>query len=259
MLKKFRRSSKASTTSATPPSSRHGSVATTISTKTTTSSRTKTNFFSLPAELRNQIYNLAAKGIVLRLLDRKSQKLPKRRKTTIDTVPSLFITSRQCRSEYLPILLSTAKIEVQVIDFDFSNIIRIIGSLYCTELKSLRLNPNLMLALSFTPRSSDKLGIMEANLRRWAAHRSQGLDRLPWRYRLGAKPDSSVFVVSYHRCMAVLKMVKCKVEEGLGWELQRIMDVVEIPNREGNGGPQMGAEYHEFERGVLWDSAVGNV
>lgn len=256
MFNIFRRSSKGSATSSS--CSRQSSLATTCSMST----KPKTSFFSLPGELRNRIYNLVAEGRTLRLKNatinhKKTTSTRRRHSTTDDPIPSLFITSKQCRSEYLTILLSSAKLHIQIIDFDFHRVIRLIGSLYCSELKSLRLNPNLILALSFTPRSFGKMGEMESNLRRWVQHRSLGLDRLPWRYRLGAESTSSVFVVSYNRCMTILKMGQCKLEESLGWEIQRIMDVVEVPS--GSDGVQFGKEYLEFERGRLWSTAVAHV
>lgn len=101
--------------------------------------RRRTSFFDLPAELRNHIYALAVQHIQqLRIVPRTSPiPVPIKRKHNRqnDRIPALFVTSRQCRAEYLPILLATAPIEIRILDFDFRSLGRIIGSLYSSELK----------------------------------------------------------------------------------------------------------------------------
>lgn len=217
MIAKLRRISK----SAAADSYTELAANTPIATATTT-----TNFFSLPAELRNVVYETVAAKTVLRITDHRSSRLSKKR--PIPT-PSLLVASQQCRAEYLPILLSTARIEISITDFDFSNLMRVTGSLYNTELRALRQNRRLMTILSFS--RSPKLGALESNLRRWATHRSAALDRLPWQYRLEQDPHSAVGTVIYAKCMANLRMVYLRVEEALQWEVQSIMDAVDMEGR----------------------------
>ncbi|KAL9532025.1 hypothetical protein SMMN14_04293 [Sphaerulina musiva] len=166
--------------------------------------RRRTSFFDLPAELRNHIYALAVQHIQqLRIVPRTSPiHVPIKRKDNRqnDRIPALFVTSRQCRAEYLPILLATAPIEIRILDFDFRSLGRIIGSLYSSELKALRSNSRLTLRLYFSNRASSSFSSSSSpscsssssipntflgfGLYTWIKSRAAGMDRIPWRYAL---------------------------------------------------------------------------
>jgi hypothetical protein len=113
------------------------------------------NFFSLPAELRNEVYLLATRDLKLTLrtdadkTQRFSNKITDHTSLT-RPVPSLLLVSRQCRNEALPILLTVASIDIRVVDFDFKDVVRVEGSLYATELKALRRNQNLWVTVMFS-------------------------------------------------------------------------------------------------------------
>ncbi|SMQ48520.1 unnamed protein product [Zymoseptoria tritici ST99CH_3D7] len=153
------------------------------------SAASSTNFFSLPAELRNEVYLLATQGLALtlRTITDKNQKKSSTNRpgsaAQARPVPSLLLVSRQCRNEVLPIMLSTASIDVRVSEFDFKDVIRLEGSLYATELKALRTSESLWITLTVKKRDGKRL---DERLRRWATHRSSGLSRLPWQYRAAA-------------------------------------------------------------------------
>lgn len=166
--------------------------------------RRRTSFFDLPAELRNHIYALAVQHIQqLRIVPRTSPipvPIKRNHNRQNDRIPALFVTSRQCRAEYLPILLATAPIEMRILDFDFRSLGRIIGSLYSSELKALRSNFRLTLRLYFSNRASSSSSsssspsssssssipntFLEFGLYTWIKSRAAGMDRIPWRYAL---------------------------------------------------------------------------
>lgn len=166
--------------------------------------RRRTSFFDLPAELRNHIYALAVQHIQqLRIVPRTSPipvPIKRNHNRQNDRIPALFVTSRQCRAEYLPILLATAPIEMRILDFDFRRLGRIIGSLYSSELKALRSNSRLTLRLYFSNRASSSSSsssspsssssssipntFLEFGLYTWIKSRAAGMDRIPWRYAL---------------------------------------------------------------------------
>lgn len=109
---------------------------------------TSTNFFSLPAELRNTIYALAAKNVSLTIV--------RRWPGSSNPIPGLLLASRRCRMEVLPILLSNCALTVKVIDFNFLNVLRVIGGLYSRELKALRMNKDLTIILDGSERSTER-------------------------------------------------------------------------------------------------------
>ncbi|KAF2215234.1 hypothetical protein CERZMDRAFT_94649 [Cercospora zeae-maydis SCOH1-5] len=250
MWDRFRRSSKTARPPTSDCDSRQTSVATHKAQRTTT-------FFDLPAELRNQIYELAASDTTLHLCT-KPNKPNKPSKQKHQRMPSLLLTSRQCRAEYLPILLATAPISTLVKNFDFSNIIRMTGSLYNTELKALRSNPNLTILLTFsqTSRTRTTPHAMEASLRSWITYRSAGMDRLRWHYALPMQdrmPRVSghvKFMLEYTKCLDVLKGLLGKVDEGLQWELQMMLGEVEQQDRVSVG--------HWMEQYIMYSARDSN-
>ncbi|KAI5361982.1 hypothetical protein Slin15195_G056310 [Septoria linicola] len=226
MFKRFRRASKTTQPATKDDHQQRSSIATTPIKKTT--------FFDLPAELRNEIYELTADNTTLRITALKgSSKTTKQQQD--EAIPGLLIASRQCRAEYLPILLATSPIEISVKNFDFSNITRITGSLYSTELKALRANEHLTLRLTFSSSSTGSRGqSLESSLRTWVTRRSAGMDRLPWHYALPLRdrmPRASghtAFMIDYQKCMSTLRMLHAKVDEALQWELQIMMNELEV-------------------------------
>ena len=136
--------------------------------------RSRLTFFDLPPEIRNVIYEDVAREarICIPLSSKKNNdKLPPQ-------TPSMILVSKRTRQEYTPLLLECAEISIVVKEFDFRHLIRIISSLYRTELKAVRLNNQLTIHLRGERCSKDSL----ANLRRWLVNRSEGMDRLPWQY-----------------------------------------------------------------------------
>ena len=188
--------------------------------------RKPVTFFDLPGEIRNDIYQLAAQDLVLTLAP------PRKRASAKHAVriPALFLTSRQARKECFPILLSTTPIEVRIANFDFQNLTRQVSSLYSSELKALRRNNHLTIRFTFPKPHKRQDCILD--VWRWAAGRTDSLDRLPWRYicvpRLG--PDGpSAEMQPDPLLIKHLRALFFKVEESVQWELQRIMDGVEGP------------------------------
>lgn len=196
----------------------------------------RTNFFDLPAELRNVIYeHIACETSILVPLPstgKKSTKVPQ------GTCPSLILASKQTRRECIPLLLEHGKIQFQVHSFQFENILRIIRSLYSSELKALRRNGRLTIKLHMEKMNRDTL----ASLRRWLVDRSTHLDRLNFSYTITWPKHSQIIPTStqvhkvniYMQRRAVLSQALeamshlwHNVEEALQFELQPIINVLE--------------------------------
>lgn len=159
---------------------------------TASSSKPKTTFFDLPAEIRNEIYLLLARQTTLTLFPDTARSTSKKTtrissKKAGDLTPGLFLTSRRSRQESTAILLSAARIHANVVDFDFHSLTRVVGSLYATELKALRQNPRLFIVLRMKVCSR----ALYTNLWRWCVARADSLDRLEWRYVLHWEGEGS--------------------------------------------------------------------
>lgn len=138
--------------------------------RTRTGNEKRTTFFSLPAELRNVIYEEVAKEALIRIPSAKE-----RGNKHLPPVPSLLVVSKQTRNEYLPLLLESARIRVVVKDYDFRGVASVCRSLYSSELKALRKNNHLQIELLGDKCTKESL----VALRRWLENRGRGLDRLP--------------------------------------------------------------------------------
>jgi len=217
MLRKLRRGSK---DSIPVPTERRDSFFATPPSTPTAATPGKLTFFDLPAEIRNHVYDLTLSNTVLYLPspspeDRKKKSIP---------VCGLLLASRQCRKEYLPLFYATAPVVIDIKDFDFRNVMKVIGGLYSTELKAFRANNALVLRLR-------TLNCTKANLdglRRWLTHRADSLDRLPFRYEVfvaGSGGRISCFrqsreIAYYGERLARMQV---KLEDTLQWELQAIV------------------------------------
>lgn len=236
MLKSFRRNSK----QVLEP--RRKSVATTASSSTENSNHKssiaypgpRTNFFDLPAEIRNTIFEhvAAITEIHLPLQTRKSRQ-------DNNNTPSLLLVSKQVCREYQSLLLGLASIRIIVRNFDFRDLTRVKGSLYSTELKALRTNNNLTIELVAEKPSKDSIAL----LRRWLVNRSEGLDRLGWRYTI-AWPKAMQILPSYteirtinvyiqrrvvlNQTLRQMKLLHDMIDETLQFELQPIIEVFEL-------------------------------
>lgn len=218
ILKKLRRSTK-DTGIVIQPGSRQDSLATQPSYLAATDANRPT-FFDLPAEIRNAIYELLATSTTLSLpfQGKERSKLPPQ-------VSGLLVASRQCRKEYLPLLLSTAPVSVEVRDFEFTNVMRVVSGLYSTELKALRENPQLIIRLRTQNCTRENL----LALRRWLVRRADSLDRLPWAYEVAVTDPKGV--MARHRLVlreleyyaARLSRLQVRLEDTLQWELQAIV------------------------------------
>ncbi|KAK3075877.1 ferrochelatase hem15 [Teratosphaeriaceae sp. CCFEE 6253] len=195
MLRKLRRGSKDSTP---VYAERRDSVIATQPPNPIPSTPGRLTFFDLPAEIRNEVPSTPVCGLLL--------------------------ASQKCRKEYLPLLYSTTPVVVDIKDFDFQNLTRVIGGLYSTELKALRANRRLIIRLR-------TLNCTKANLdglRRWLGNRADSLDRLPWQYevfiadtagRIGCFRQSREIAYYGER----LARLQVKLEDTLQWELQAII------------------------------------
>ena len=179
----------------------------------------KLTFFDLAPELRNVVYELVATSTTLFLPARKKyDKSPLQ-------VSGLLLVSKQCRKEYLPLLYSTVPVIVEVKDFDFRKLMRVVSSLYSTELKALRENRRLIIRLNTHNCTRENL----SNLRQWLVNRADGLDRLPWRYEI-AVTDANFAAGRYRLLRELMRFyaerlsrLQVRLEDTLQWELQAIV------------------------------------
>jgi hypothetical protein len=190
--------------------------------------RSTINFFDLPGEIRNQIYELSAHNATLRIVENCSSRRTSKTSSSSSRVdpispPGLLLVSKRCRQEYLPILLSTAHIEASITNFDFKNVMRVIGGLFPTELRALRANTNLVLSL-LVPTSGSQNEF--TNIRRWALSRANALDRLPWNYRLAPESLSAASSSIRRSCYYRMTFMFSAVEESLRWEMSHLINVV---------------------------------
>ncbi|KAF2162980.1 hypothetical protein M409DRAFT_26829 [Zasmidium cellare ATCC 36951] len=213
MFKKFRRSSKDKVEQRRLSEQRSTSAQ--LSPVATNNTNNQKSFFSLPAELRNDIYELAASEITLQLFNPTPSKSQKTK-----PIPALLLANRQCRNEFLPVLLSTASIKASITDFDFNPLLRVTGSLYSTELKALRANPNLKISLRAKKCPNDAY----PNLRRWCINRASSLDRLPWSYGVDV-PDTQQLQWYAERARVLFE--KLGEEPSVRAEVQRVLEVLE--------------------------------
>lgn len=181
------------------------------------------NFFDLPAELRNKIYEYNTIDLRLRLFDRRIHKWAAQRSAAI---PGLLLASRRCRQEYLPILLATAPIECPIYSFDFKNVMRVASGLYSMERKALRANENLVLVLVLARTNARGSHERITNLRRWAAQRADSLDRLPWSYRVAPAPHSSDFAKVCSDTLSDVATLNAKADDSVKWELEEILKAI---------------------------------
>lgn len=187
------------------------------------SNRNKTSFYDLPSELRIQIYELVARDSRLSLF----LALPKNIKT-----PALLLTARQVRNEYRPVLLSLAPIRAHVGNYNFKPIMRVVGSLYSTELKALRKNSNITIVLHLKNFDVTSEHCM-TSLRRWAVKRAEHLDRLPWSYELVSSTSSSLPMAlavaqmcRLEKSIAAVHSLQKSVHESLAAEIEPIVELL---------------------------------
>lgn len=143
----------------------------------------KTSFLSLPAEIRNAIYEFVICDATLSLPmsatgSRRFRQRFQRRKQIETPLNGLLLANWQLRREYLSILLSTARVVVDVKDFDFEEVARVSSVLNASDVQALQSNSHLVLQLA-TQNCTDR---DVSRLKRWIEFRkSKGAD-LPWKY-----------------------------------------------------------------------------
>lgn len=187
MLRKFRRNSK--------PSPEDGLSALSLQSSKEESTdagaqqpqgNDRLSFFSLPAEIRNDIYELIIADTTLSLPSHAltaAQKLKlrtRKRRVLVTPINGLLLASRQCRQEYLSTLFSRGAVTVEVKDFDFEGLIRVSSGLDEMEVRYLQSNRNLTVQL-MTQNCRQKDGFA---LRKWLNYLRDCEARLPWKYEV---------------------------------------------------------------------------
>ena len=182
MLRKLRRGSK-DTVDDAPRTGRQDSAFAVV-TQEEEPNLKQPGFFDLPAEIRNAIYESIVSETTLSLpssifaVSKRSNFPLMKRKSPPPPINGLLLTSRQCRREYLSVLLSSVSIQVEVKDFEFESLMRVSSALSEADLKALHCNPNLVINLSTRNCTSKALSC----LRRWLDYRNKDGINLPWKY-----------------------------------------------------------------------------
>lgn len=120
----------------------------------------KASFLSWPPEIRNQIYEYLAAHTALTLYSTK----PKKPLTPI----ALLLACRQTRLEFRKLLLANAQILINISEYHFNNLVRVLENLCNTDLEALKLNSNIwiLLHIAHVPSRDDR-----KNLRGWIDYR----------------------------------------------------------------------------------------
>ena len=147
----------------------------------------------------------------------------------------------------MPLLFSSARVHVNVRDFDFRNLMRVVSSLYSTELKALRENPNLRIKLWTHNCTRENL----ASLRRWLVRRSGAMDKLPWVYDVQLMPSlNSMGRIRQMRelqyYIRALMELCTQLDESLQWELRAIADAFD-------------QRAQELEKELNWTTAFSRI
>jgi hypothetical protein len=223
MFDKLRRRSKASVASIASPKPMAQTPPTTSNKHANSLERKTTSFYDLPSELRIHIYELVARDTRLSLFSAPSKHVK---------TPALLLVSGQIRNEYRPILLSLAPVRAHISNYDFKPIMRVVGSLYSTELKALRKNNSLTIVLHIKNFDVTSENCM-TSLRRWAVKRAEHLDRLPWSYELVHSTSSSLPMAlavaqmcRLEKSIAAVRALQRSVHESLAAEIEPIAELL---------------------------------
>jgi len=125
-----------------------------------------TSFFDLPPELRIEIYRLVLENVTIKILPANTSEQP--------SPHALACTSRQIRSEILPIMHSDCPIQAYVTDFNFDGILAWMNRIPPNQQSNLCKNDRLRIWLHVT----EAPGNFGGSLRKWLQvradpHRSQ--------------------------------------------------------------------------------------
>jgi len=145
----------------------------------------RTNFYSLPAELRLEIYRLALRKVTIHILP----SVDREDATSRHHAPhALLRTSREIRAEVQPFIHSTCPIHAAVTDFDFAGLLTWLHRIPAEEQKQLVKNGNLSINLCTTKNIPGDL----PTLRRWLHDRADGCRVQPtWLY-WGPRPCGKI-------------------------------------------------------------------
>ncbi|KAK5164394.1 ferrochelatase hem15 [Saxophila tyrrhenica] len=196
-------------------------------------------FFHLPAELRNEIYEHVISDATLSLPVTSSTgtisqmakvALRRRKPAPAASINGLLLASKQCRQEYLSVLLSTINVVVEIKDFDFENLMRVSSSLGDVETRALQANRNLCLLLDTRNCTQKDL----AGIRRWLDFRKDDKKLLPWKYSFPLDKHLPPSTVGRVRLMRELEYyadnistLAVDVDDGQKTELRAIIDAFE--------------------------------
>ncbi|GAB7366114.1 hypothetical protein MBLNU230_g7676t1 [Neophaeotheca triangularis] len=122
------------------------------------------SFYSLPPELREEIYKLALGSLRIHILPLASDHARCQHPLTL--------TSRQIRSEVLPLIHKTRPIQANITDFNFDGLLAWLSRIPVNEPKdTLCKNPDLRIYLSSSIPAKEKPGKFES-MRKWMHDRA---------------------------------------------------------------------------------------
>ncbi|KAK3058342.1 ferrochelatase hem15 [Extremus antarcticus] len=118
------------------------------------------SFLGLPAELRNQVYHELAAQTALTLTPFRLKKAP--------VLNGLLLACHQTRAEFKKVLFANAHVTINIHEYKFSNLIRVLETLSEEHLSMLKLNRDIWIIfyLAHVPTRDDR-----RNLRGWIDYR----------------------------------------------------------------------------------------
>ena len=189
-------------------------------------SKNGTSFLDLPAELRIEIYKLALREVTIHILplnavDRHSPH-------------ALVKTSKQVRSEALPLMHMVCPIQVNITDFNFDGLLAWISRIPPDQEGNLAKNEDLNIHLNTTMDKTKD----HSSLRKWLHLRADTYRPQPdWQYT-GPEPDSKTANAMRRKAKRSLKPNEQK-------ELVRMLVSigVRVPIDQGTPPPRAGLDY----------------
>ncbi|KAF1824518.1 uncharacterized protein K489DRAFT_408885 [Dissoconium aciculare CBS 342.82] len=131
------------------------------------------SLLGLPYDIRQRIFRHLATSTNLtlcppRVANARQKSSSPRKSTSVEPVP-LLLVNRQLRTEYAPVLLANAAIEIRVLSYDFSNLAAALSNHSEADRTALSRNVNIWIQVivSHVPTSDD-----QARLKEWTIERS---------------------------------------------------------------------------------------
>lgn len=175
------------------------------------------SLYSLPAEIRVDIYRLVLENVTIHILPREAGHERRR-------PHPLTLTSKIVRNEVLPLIHANCAIMAVITDFNFSGMLDFVARIPPNELNALAKNQRLKIQFSFTAggaKDDGKTAGETQSLRSWLQYRADKCrPQAKWQYS-GVRPPRKV--ESFVR-----RRIKRMTEEGKRQEMVALAKGMQI-------------------------------